>query len=168
MENQMKYVAFIDKSENTVSIENKKYSDEEAEIKIAELNKRDDYQFFVSISVSEEPTTEEIMKCLMESDLFFNKFVAKHIHKLVREISDLKPQVEEDKKPEVKEKILKTSNINKIRWDENNLFIHFNNEAVYQYFDVPEKVSIGVGEANSPGSYVNREIKGNYRYERIE
>jgi len=163
----MKYIAFIDKSENTVSVENKKYSDEEAEIKIAQLNERDDYMFFVSISISEDPTTDEIMKCLMESDLVFNKFVAKHIHALVREISDLKHKIAGEKKPKIKEKILDSSNIHKIRWDKNNLFIHFNNENVYQYFDVPEAVSVEMSESESPGSFLHNEIKGVYRYSKV-
>lgn len=68
----------------------------------------------------------------------------------------------------LKEKILKASNVYKIRWDENNLFVHFNNGGVYQYKDIPEKVSIGLGEAESPGSFLHREIKGNYTYEKVE
>lgn len=76
-------------------------------------------------------------------------------------------EIQNIKSPEIKEKILETSNIYKIRWDENNLFIHFNNESVYQYFDVPEKVSIEMGNAESPGSFLHHEIKGQYRYSRI-
>ena len=68
----------------------------------------------------------------------------------------------------LKEKILKASNVYKIRWDENNLFVHFNNGGVYQYLDIPEKLSIGMSEAESPGAFLSREIKGNYRYARIE
>ena len=68
----------------------------------------------------------------------------------------------------LKEKILKASNVYKIRWDENNLYIHFNNGRVYQYFDIPENISVGLGEALSPGSFLNHEIKGNYRYARFD
>ena len=68
----------------------------------------------------------------------------------------------------LKEKILETSNVEKIRWDKNNLFIHFNNGNVYQYFDVPEKVSVEMGNAESPGSFLYQEIKGKYRYSRID
>jgi hypothetical protein len=67
----------------------------------------------------------------------------------------------------LKEKILKTSNIYKINWNETNLIVVFNNGNIYQYFDVPERLSISMGEADSPGSFFNREIKGNYRYSRI-
>ena len=73
-----------------------------------------------------------------------------------------------EKKPKLKEKILNASNVEKIKWDENNLIIHFTNGNVYQYFDIPEEISVGLSEADSPGSYLHREIKGNYRYSRIE
>jgi len=72
-----------------------------------------------------------------------------------------------DLEPKLKEKILKASNVYKIRWDENNLFVHFNNGGVYQYKDIPESVSIGMSEAESPGSYLHLEIKGKYRYEKV-
>ncbi len=75
------------------------------------------------------------------------------------------PKAEE--KPKLKEKILNASNVQKIQWDESNLIIHFNNGNVYQYFDIPEKVSVGLGNAESPGSYLHREIKGIYRYSRV-
>ena len=65
------------------------------------------------------------------------------------------------------EKILNASNIQKIEWDESNLIIHFQ-DAKYQYFDIPEKISIELGNAESPGSYLHREIKGKYRYARID
>ena len=72
------------------------------------------------------------------------------------------------KKPELKEKILNASNVQKIQWDESNLIIHFTNGNVYQYFDIPEKISVGLSEAKSPGSYLHREIKGNYGYSRVD
>ena len=76
---------------------------------------------------------------------------------------------EENPKQEYpKEKILNTSNIEKIKWDETNLWVYFNNGGVYQYLDIPEKVSVELGEAESPGSYMHQEIKGVYRYTRIE
>ena len=66
-----------------------------------------------------------------------------------------------------KEKIIKSSNIYKIEWDQSNLWVHYNNESVYQYKDIPESISIAVGEAKSAGSFLHRKVKGNYRYERI-
>jgi len=65
------------------------------------------------------------------------------------------------------EKILNTSNIYKIEWDKNNLWVHFNNGGVYQYKDIPEKVSIAMGEAESAGSFLHQNIKGKYHYEQV-
>lgn len=78
-------------------------------------------------------------------------------------------EIAKGKVPEkkLKEKIIKSSNIFKIQWDENNLWIYFNNESVYQYKDIPESVSIAVGEAPSAGSYLHRNVKGKYHYERV-
>ena len=72
------------------------------------------------------------------------------------------------KEPPLKEKILNASNIQKIEWDEENLIIHFHNRSKYQYFDIPEKISIELGNAESPGAYLHHEIKGKYRYARID
>lgn len=71
------------------------------------------------------------------------------------------------KKP-LNEKILNASNIQKIQWDESNLIIYFHNGGVYQYFDVPKELSVWLGDAKSPGAFLNREIKGKYRYTRID
>lgn len=66
-----------------------------------------------------------------------------------------------------KEKIIKSSNIYKIKWDKNNLWVQYNNGGVYQYKDIPEEVSIGLGEAEHAGSFLAREIKGKYRFEQM-
>jgi len=76
------------------------------------------------------------------------------------------PKAKEEK-PGRKTKILNASNVEKIEWDESNLFVYFNNGGVYQYLDIPEEISIGMSEAISPGSFLNREIKGKYRYSKV-
>jgi len=75
---------------------------------------------------------------------------------------------QKDSEPIIREKILNSSNIDKIRWDNNNLFIHFRNGTAYRYFDVPESISIGMSKSESPGSYFKAYIKSNYRYAKIE
>lgn len=72
------------------------------------------------------------------------------------------------KKPAMKEKILNASNIQKIQWDDSNLIIYFHNGGVYQYFDIPEELSVWLGDSESPGAYLHHEIKGKYRYARID
>lgn len=47
------------------------------------------------------------------------------------------------------------------------LEVHFKSGRIYQYFDVPERVYDGLRAAASPGGYLNREVKGQYRYARV-
>lgn len=66
-----------------------------------------------------------------------------------------------------KEKILKSSNIYSIEWDENNLTVHYNNGTSYKYKEISESVFIEMSEAESAGSFLHQNIKGKYRYEQI-
>lgn len=79
-----------------------------------------------------------------------------------------KATVDEEWEKPLNEKILDASNIHKIEWDESNLIVHFNNGGKYQYLDIPSEVSVGLGNAESPGSYLHLEIKGKYRFSRID
>lgn len=47
------------------------------------------------------------------------------------------------------------------------LEIEFRSGAVYQYFDVPEGVFLGLMAAPSKGSFVWSDIRGYYRYARV-
>ena len=47
------------------------------------------------------------------------------------------------------------------------LEVYFKNGRVYQYFDVPEHIFDELRIADSPGGYLNREVKGQYRYGRV-
>jgi hypothetical protein len=76
--------------------------------------------------------------------------------------------VKPEEKPPRKEKIFNSSNVEKIMWDDNNLYVHFTNLSVYKYSDVPENVSIKASNAKSIGSFLNREVKGTYSYKRIK
>ena len=62
-----------------------------------------------------------------------------------------------------------SSNLACARYDDATLTleIEFRNGTVYQYFDVPQSVFDGLTTASSAGSYLNAQIKGNYRYARI-
>jgi len=91
-------------------------------------------------------------------------------HTLAQELAEFASKKVDSlwKEPKLKEKILNASNVHKIEWDDNNLIVQFNNGGRYQYLDIPAEISIGMSEAKSPGSYLNREIKGKYRYTRID
>jgi hypothetical protein len=47
------------------------------------------------------------------------------------------------------------------------LEIEFKNGAIYQYFDVPEAIYEGLMTAGSKGQFLNRHIKGLYRYAKL-
>jgi hypothetical protein len=62
-----------------------------------------------------------------------------------------------------------SSNIEAIGYDENSstLQVEFKNGGMYQYFDVPEEVFIGLRDADSVGGYLAARIKGTYRYSKV-
>ena len=62
-----------------------------------------------------------------------------------------------------------SSNVESVGYDENSstLQVEFKNGGMYQYFDVPEDVFIGLRDADSVGKYLNANIKGTYRYSKV-
>ena len=62
-----------------------------------------------------------------------------------------------------------SSNIAGFCYDESSeiLTVEFNNGTKYDYFDVPENIGNGMENAESRGAYLNKEIKGKYRYARV-
>ena len=62
-----------------------------------------------------------------------------------------------------------SSNVESIGYDEDSstLQIEFKNGTMYQYFDVPENVFIGLRDADSVGGYLAARIKGVYRYSKV-
>lgn len=62
-----------------------------------------------------------------------------------------------------------SSNVESVGYDENSstLQVEFKNGGVYQYFDVPEEVFVGLRDADSVGRYLNANIKGTYRYSKV-
>ncbi|SDJ99709.1 KTSC domain-containing protein [Ferrimonas sediminum] len=62
-----------------------------------------------------------------------------------------------------------SSNVASIGFDEESctLEVEFNNGSVYQYFDVPSYLHSELMSADSVGSYLARNIKGSYGYQRV-
>lgn len=62
-----------------------------------------------------------------------------------------------------------SSNIQKLRYNSNiqTLEVTFQSGRVYQYFDVPLNVWNDFKSAESKGSFLNKNIKGYYRYSRV-
>ena len=62
-----------------------------------------------------------------------------------------------------------SSHLTEIGYDSptQTLEVCFKSGRIYQYFDVPERIYDGLKTAGSPGGYLSREVKGNYRYARV-
>jgi len=61
-----------------------------------------------------------------------------------------------------------SSNLAGFRYNETTqtLTVQFNSGTIYDYYDVPPHVFEGMKSADSQGKYLNKEIKGVYRYAR--
>jgi len=61
-----------------------------------------------------------------------------------------------------------SSNVDQIGYDEPSQELHvtFKNGGYYVYLNVPEHIFDGLKNAASVGSYLNREIKGAYSFEK--
>ena len=59
-----------------------------------------------------------------------------------------------------------SSNIEAIGYDDGNqeLHVQFLSSGVYIYSDVPREIFDDLMNAPSKGSFLNREVKGNYQY----
>jgi KTSC domain len=62
-----------------------------------------------------------------------------------------------------------SSNLATVGYDAADLIleVEFTNGHIYQYYDVPEAVYHELIGSESPGSYLNTQIKNQYRYARI-
>ena len=62
-----------------------------------------------------------------------------------------------------------SSNLAEVGYDAptQTLEVCFKSGRTYQYFGVPERIHDGLVAAESPGGYLNREVKGKYRYARV-
>lgn len=67
-------------------------------------------------------------------------------------------------------KYVSSSNIASIGYDPMRMIleVEFLNGSIYQYYDVPEELYIGLMAASSHGKFLNEYIKkGGYRFERV-
>lgn len=62
-----------------------------------------------------------------------------------------------------------SSNVESVGYEEDSetLEVEFKNGALYQYFDVPQRIFDGLISADSVGGYLAQNIKGVYRYSRV-
>jgi hypothetical protein len=69
---------------------------------------------------------------------------------------------------EIKMLEVKSSNVKKIGWEKEVLRIQFNNDSLYEYYDVPESIYEDFKRSASKGRYVSKLIAKTYRYKRID
>jgi hypothetical protein len=69
----------------------------------------------------------------------------------------------------VKRDLVTSTNIVEIGYDPPSLTLEvvFRNGGIYQYFDIPKQEYESLLGAASIGEYLNRNIKGRYRYARV-
>lgn len=64
---------------------------------------------------------------------------------------------------------VESSNLNSVGYDDetNILEIEFKDNSIYQYSNVPEYIYNELLTADSKGSYLHKNIKGKFNYQRI-
>jgi hypothetical protein len=64
---------------------------------------------------------------------------------------------------------VQSSNLASVGYDSNEMIleIEFNNNSIYQYYDVPQQEYDGLMAAGSHGQYFNQHIRNVYRYARV-
>lgn len=84
----------------------------------------------------------------------------------VKEQPKEEPKKESNKGKELKKHYVDSSNIQWIAYDEelNNLYVAFNNNSVYVYYEVPKEIFENFMRAGSKGRYLHMYIKRNNRY----
>ncbi len=70
----------------------------------------------------------------------------------------------------VEMKSVKSSNIEAVGFDETlqELYVRFKGGNLYVYYEVPDLDYVNFMAADSPGGWLNANIKGKYKYRKIE
>ena len=61
-----------------------------------------------------------------------------------------------------------SSNIDKVAYEDGNLYVEYKSGGLYRYLDVPEAKHKELIESESKGKFMNEIIKENYKYEKVE
>ena len=60
-----------------------------------------------------------------------------------------------------------STNLKSVGYEDGILEIEFKTRSIYQYFNVPENVYLGLLNASSKGTFLNTYIKDRYRFRQI-
>ena len=63
-----------------------------------------------------------------------------------------------------------STNLKRVSYGEktHDMLIQFQSGAVYQYRDVPGNISQGLLQADSPGTFFNKNVRNRYTYKRVK
>lgn len=65
-------------------------------------------------------------------------------------------------------KEVKSSNISKVGYEDDNLYVQYNSGNLYRYKKVPKNVYKDLLESDSKGRYINSSVKSKYEYEKLK
>jgi len=64
-------------------------------------------------------------------------------------------------------KKVKSSNIDSVGYENENLYIQYQSGAIYKYKNVPKVIYESLMDSDSKGRYMNSSIKTKFEYERL-
>lgn len=64
-------------------------------------------------------------------------------------------------------KKVKSSNIDSVGYENENLYIQYQSGAIYKYKNVPKVIYESLIDSDSKGRFMNSEIKNKYLFERL-
>ena len=64
-------------------------------------------------------------------------------------------------------KKVKSSNIDSVGYENENLYIQYQSGAIYKYKNVPKVIYESLMDSDSKGRFMNSEIKNKYLFERL-
>ena len=103
------------------------------------------YHHFISVNgVEVRLDTESEIKKMMDAGLVFD---------------DPIPEMNYD---------LSSSNVEGVSYTQNKLYVLFKNGSLYIYFEVPPEHYQAMIDSQSPGTYLTRNIKDRYSYQRLK
>lgn len=65
-------------------------------------------------------------------------------------------------------KIENSSNVDQYGYENGTLLVSFKNGSHYNYYDVPAKLFEDLQKAESKGKFLNENIKGKYKYDKLQ
>lgn len=63
---------------------------------------------------------------------------------------------------------VESSNVERIGWEDNNLFVEYKGGNLYKYENVTREIYLELLGSKSRGHYLNESIKGKYTYTKIK